>query len=104
MWPPLNIYTNTLIAHIYKPMGSTRMFFNTTLKKIRFFANTVISPYSPLISPRIEILFSLFAKMIHICSSTSVVEAEWVWVEGGVLSATNLEEPSAFMSLETTPQ
>lgn len=44
-------------------------------KKIRFFANTVISSYSLLIRLTLEIIFRLFAERIHICTHPSVAEA-----------------------------
>lgn len=99
MWTSLNIYTNTLITYFYKPMGSTRLFFSMMLEKIRYFANTVISPYSLLIRLTLEIIFSLFAKMIHICNSSAVVEPEWVCVEGS-----GLRIQSSFQHLQEQEQ
>jgi hypothetical protein len=52
---------------------------------MRFFTNTAISPYSLFIRLTLEIISSLFAKMVHFCTNTSVVEAERVCLEGGVL-------------------
>ena len=74
MWTSLSIYTNTLITYIYKPRRKRRaaLWYNVGGEKIQFSAKTVISPYSLLIRLTLEIIFSLFAKSVHICTNTSV--------------------------------
>lgn len=62
---------------------------------MRFFANTVISAYSPLIRLTLEII--LFVCKDNLCLH------QHMCVEGGVLQATKPEQSSASAGLGTTP-
>ena len=62
---------------------------------MRFFANTVISPYSLLIRLTVEII-------LFVCKDNSRLH-QYMCVEGGVLWATKPERSLASAGLGTTP-